>query len=174
MPAMSSAYAATDAARRLTDALANPALAAPFARFGAQTMDAIQKLADIFSATGAQPPNPTPPPRHTCATGQLPRLHHNTDTQEFPRVPPTVTLSLTDHQAPPRVPPTVPPCRPLKLPPGPPPRVEPSLITKGVRDQSAQVFEIMVEGNVPTCNLHYSGIVHMRVVTIFSPALCLL
>ena len=58
MPAMSSVDAATDAFRRLADALANPALAAPFARFGAQTMDAIRKLADIFAATGA-PPNPT-------------------------------------------------------------------------------------------------------------------
>ena len=41
MPAMSSADAAIDADRRLADALANPAPAALFARFGAQTMDAI-------------------------------------------------------------------------------------------------------------------------------------
>ena len=53
MPAMSSADAATDAARRLDDALTNPAPAAPFARFGAETMDTIRQLVVIFAATGA-------------------------------------------------------------------------------------------------------------------------
>ena len=61
MTAMSSADTATDAAKSLDDALANPAPAAPFARFGAQTMDAIRQIADIFTATGAPTPTPTPP-----------------------------------------------------------------------------------------------------------------
>ena len=42
MPAMSSSNAATDAARRLTYAFANPALTAPFSLFGDQTMDSIR------------------------------------------------------------------------------------------------------------------------------------
>ena len=125
MPAISSADAATDAARRLADSLANPAPAAPFARFGAQTMDAIRKLANIFATTGAQPPNPTPPTRHTCATVQIPRLQHTTDPQAPPRVPPTVPPSRPDHPVPLRVSPTVPPYRPTRPPPDPPPRVEP-------------------------------------------------
>ena len=60
MPAMSSADAAIDAARHLTDALANPTPAAPFACFGAQTMYAIWQSVDIFLATGAPTPNPIP------------------------------------------------------------------------------------------------------------------
>ena len=75
---MPSADTATDAARRLADALANPTPAAPFARFGAQTMDAIRKLADILSSTGA-PPNPTQPTSHTRTTVQLPRRNHSTE-----------------------------------------------------------------------------------------------
>ena len=108
MTAMSSVDTATDASRRLADALANPTPAAPFARFGAQTMDAIRQLVDIFSETGVPTPTPTPPPRRTCATIQLPMLQHS-----------------TDPQAPLRVPPTVPPCRPPGPPPEPPPRVDP-------------------------------------------------
>ena len=50
IPIISSADAATDAAIRLADALSNPALAAPFARFGALTMDAIRQLAAKISA----------------------------------------------------------------------------------------------------------------------------
>ena len=49
MPAMFSANTATDAARHLADALANPAPAAPFACFGAQTMDAIRQLCEIYA-----------------------------------------------------------------------------------------------------------------------------
>ena len=41
MPAMSSADVETDAARRLAVSLSNTAMDAPFARFGAQTMDTI-------------------------------------------------------------------------------------------------------------------------------------
>ena len=108
MPDMYSANAATDAAKRLADALVNPALAAPFDRFYAQTMDAIQQLARIFAATGAPTPTTTSPPRRTCATIQLPMLHCN-----------------TDHQGPLRVPHTVPPCRPPMPPPDPLPRVDP-------------------------------------------------
>ena len=58
MPDMSSANAATDAARRLADALANTAPAAPFAHFSAHTIDAIGQVADIFAATGAPPNSP--------------------------------------------------------------------------------------------------------------------
>ena len=108
IPAMSSANAATDAAMRLSDALANPTPAAPFVHFDAQTMDAIWKIANIFATPGAPPCNPTPPTRHTCATVQIPRRQHS-----------------TDPQAPPRVPPTVPTSRPPRPPPDPPPRVEP-------------------------------------------------
>ena len=79
MPAIFSANAATDAARRIADALENPAPAAPFARFGAQNMYSIQQLADIFAANSAQPQKPTPPTRPTCATMQLPKLQHNID-----------------------------------------------------------------------------------------------
>ena len=100
MPAMSSADAATDVARRLSNTLANPAPASPFACFGTQTMDSIWKLADIFAATGAPTPTPTPPPRRTRKTTPLPTLQGN-----------------DDHHTPPRVPPTVPP----GLPPRPPP-----------------------------------------------------
>ena len=74
MPAMFSAEASTDAARHLANTLSNPAPAAPFARFYAQTMDAIRQLADIFSATGAPTPTPTPPPRRTRANIQLPLM----------------------------------------------------------------------------------------------------
>ena len=108
MPTMSSSDAATDASRRLVDSLYNPAPAAPFACFGAHTMDAIRQLADIFAATGAPTPTPTPPPRLTPATIQLPLLH-----------------SDSNPQAPPRVPPTVPSCRLPRPPPVPPPRVDP-------------------------------------------------
>ena len=101
MPAMSSADSATDAARRLYDALVNPTPAAPFARFGAQSMDVIRQLADIFATTGTQPPNPTPLTRRTRATVQLPRLYHTTDTQAPPRVPQTVPPNHPDHQVPP-------------------------------------------------------------------------
>ena len=125
MTAMSSADAATDAARHLTDALENPAPAAPFARFGAQTMYAIQKLSNIFAANGTQPPNPNPTTRRNHATMQLPRLHNNIDPQAPPRVPPKMPPSRPDHQAPTRVPPTVTPCHPPRPPPYPPPRVEP-------------------------------------------------
>ena len=107
MPAMSSNNAATDAARRLADALANPAPAAPFARFGAQTLDAIRQLAKIFAATSA-PPNSTQPTRHTRTTVQLLRRKHS-----------------TNPQAPPRVPPAVPPSSQQIPPLDPPPRVEP-------------------------------------------------
>ena len=72
IPAISSADSATYASRRLADALTNPAPAAPFDLFGAQTMDAIWKLADIFAATGALP-NPTQTTRHTRTTVQIPR-----------------------------------------------------------------------------------------------------
>ena len=72
IPAMSSANTATDTSRRLAEALANPAPAASFARFGNQTMDAIRKLIDIFATTGAPPRNPTPPTRHTRTSVQLP------------------------------------------------------------------------------------------------------
>ena len=89
MPAMSSVETATDASRRLADALANLTLAAPFSRFGAQTMDAIWQLADIFATTGTPPRNPTPPTRNTRALVQLPRLHQTTDPQATPRVPPS-------------------------------------------------------------------------------------
>ena len=106
MPAMSSADSAIDAARRLADALANPAPAAPFSRFGAQTMDAILQLANIFAATGA-PPIPLQPKRQTCTPMQLPRRQHS-----------------TEPQSPPRVPPKVPPSSPPRPPPDPPPRVE--------------------------------------------------
>ena len=105
MPYMSSADAATDAASHLADTHANPAPAAPFARFGAQTMDAIRKIADIFAATGA-PPNPTQPTMHTRATVKLPRQQH-----------------ITNPQAPSRVPPAGPPSSPPRPPPYPPPRV---------------------------------------------------
>ena len=108
MTAMYSAEAAKDAARRLADALAKPASAAPFTRFVAQTMDTTRQLADSFATTGAPTPTPTLPPRRTCATIQLPLMQ-----------------SDTDHQAPPRVPPTVLPCRTPIPPPVPPPRVEP-------------------------------------------------
>ena len=107
MPAMSSADAATDAARRLADALANPAPAAPFARFGAHTMDSIRQLAGIFAATGA-PSSPPQPTRHTRTPMHLPRRKHS-----------------TNHQAPLRVPPTVPPISTQIPPPEPPLRVEP-------------------------------------------------
>ena len=96
MPDMLSADATTDAARRLADALANPAPTASFARFETQTMDVIRKLADIFAATSAQPLHPTPPPRRTRATVKLPRLQHNTDSQAPLRVPPTVPPSPPD------------------------------------------------------------------------------
>ena len=99
MAARSSADAATDADRRLADALANPAPATPFARFGAHTMYAILEQAGIFAATGA-PPIPPQPTRHTHTTVQLPRRQRS-----------------TDHQAPPKVPPVV----PTRIPPRPPP-----------------------------------------------------
>ena len=136
MPAMSSADAATDAARRLADALANPAPAAPFARFVAHNMDAIWKLADIFAATDA-PPNPTQPISHTRTTVQLPRQQHST----YP-------------QAPPRVPPTVPPSSPPRPPPDPPPRMEPPTrdplhrYPLRSRAQANHTVETIVEGAV--------------------------
>ena len=108
IPDMSSADTATDASRHLADALANPTLAAPFARLGNQTMDSIRQLANIFVATSAPSPTPNPPPSRTRATIQLPMLQRD-----------------TDPQAPPRVPPTLPPCRPPRPPPAPPPRVGP-------------------------------------------------
>ena len=108
MSSMSSADAATDVARRLADTLENPAPAAPFSHLGAQTMDVIRKLANIFAATRA-PPSPTQPTRHTHTDVQLPRRQHS-----------------TNPQAPPRVPPAVPPSSPPRPPPDPPPRVEPT------------------------------------------------
>ena len=90
MPAMSSVDSVIDAARRLADALANPALAGPFARFGAQAMDDIRQLVHIFSATSAPLPTPDPPPSHTRATIPLPMHKCNTDPQAPPRVPSTV------------------------------------------------------------------------------------
>ena len=93
MPAMSSADAAIDTDRRLSDALAKPAPAAPFARFGAQTMDTIRKLADISAATGALP-NPTQTTRLTHTTVQLPGRQHSNDPQAPPRVPPSVPPSI--------------------------------------------------------------------------------
>ena len=107
MPAMSFADAATEAAWRLADALANPALAASFARFGTQTIDAIRQLANIFAATGA-PPIPPQPTRHTRTPMQLPRCQHSTDRHAPPRVLTAVPLSI-----------------PPRLPPDPPPRVDP-------------------------------------------------
>ena len=107
MPTMSSADASKNAARRLADALANPAPAAPFSRFGAQIMEATRQLANIFATTGAPLRNHTPPASHTCATVQLPRWKHS-----------------TNHLAPSRVTPAVPPSRPPRPPPDPPPRVE--------------------------------------------------
>ena len=107
MPAISSVDAATDAARRLADALANPAPAVPFACFSSQTMDAIRQLSDIFAATGV-PPIPPQTTRHTRTTVQIPRRQHS-----------------TNPQAPPRVPPAVPPSSLPRPPPDPPPRVEP-------------------------------------------------
>ena len=108
MPDMSSAGGTTDAARRLSNALANPAPAAPFACFGTQIMYAIWKLAKIFATTRAPPRNPTPSTRYTCATVQIPRRQHN-----------------TNPQAPPRVPPAVPPNSPPRPPPDPPQMVDP-------------------------------------------------
>ena len=109
IPAISSANAGTDAARRLDDALANPAPTSPFARFGAQTMDAIWKLGDIFAATtGAPQQNPIPPTRHTRSTVQIPRRQHSTYPQAHPRVPPVV-----------------PPRRQPRPPSDPPSRVDP-------------------------------------------------
>ena len=108
MPAISSDDAATDASRRLANVLSKPAPAAPFARFGTQTMDTIRQLAIIFATTYAPPHNSTPPTRHTRATVQLPRRQHS-----------------TDPKAPPRVPPAVPPSCPPRPPPDPPPRVDP-------------------------------------------------
>ena len=108
MPAISSADAATDAARRLDDALYNPPPAAPFARFGSQTMYAIQQLADIFAVTGAPTLTPTPPPRRTRTTIPLPPLQG----KAYPH-------------APLRVPPTVPPCLPPMKALVTPPRVDP-------------------------------------------------
>ena len=104
---MSSAFAATDASRLLADALANPAPATPFSRFGTQTMDAIRQLVNIFADTSA-PPNPTQFTRHTRNNVQLPRPQHSTDPQERLRVPPAVH-----------------PSSPPRPPPYPPPRVEP-------------------------------------------------
>ena len=107
MPGISSAEVETDAARLLAEDLANPAPAPPFARFGSRTMDAIRRLAEIFDATGAQPPTPTPPSRRTHATIQLPMLQRNTDPKAHPRVPPTVH-----------------PCRPPRPPQASPPKVD--------------------------------------------------
>ena len=83
MSAMSSADAATGAARLLSDTLANPAPAAPFTRFGAQTMNAIRQLADNFSATGAPTPTTTPSTRHTRETIQLRNLYSNKNTKHL-------------------------------------------------------------------------------------------
>ena len=93
MPAMSPTNASTYTAKRLSDALANPAPAAPFSRFGAQTLDAIRQLADIFAATSA-PPNPTQPTRHTRTIVHLPRRQHSTDPQAPLRVPLAVPPSI--------------------------------------------------------------------------------
>ena len=106
MPAMSSADADIYAATVLADVFANPAPSAPFDRFGAQTIDVIRQLANVFAATRAPTPNPTPPPRRTCATMHLHRLQCD-----------------TDPQSPTRVPPTVPPFHPPRPTPAPPPRV---------------------------------------------------
>ena len=59
MPDMSSADAATDAARRLADALANPAPSTPFVCFGAQTMDAIRQL--VYTCSASKPSTETTP-----------------------------------------------------------------------------------------------------------------
>ena len=72
MSEISSADAAIYLSRRLSEALTNPAPAAPFARFGAQTMDAIRQLADIFAVAGTPTPTPTPPPRRTHTATPLP------------------------------------------------------------------------------------------------------
>ena len=62
----------TDVARRLANALAKPTPDTLFARFGAQTMDTIRQLADIFATTVAPTPTSTPHPRRTRATIHLP------------------------------------------------------------------------------------------------------
>jgi hypothetical protein len=59
VPKTSSADAATDAARALADALANPAPAAPFARHGDAQMQAINELARIFTNTVQAAPSTT-------------------------------------------------------------------------------------------------------------------
>ena len=51
MPAVFSVDTATDAARRLTNALTNTTSSVPFTCFDAQKIDAIQTLTDIFAAT---------------------------------------------------------------------------------------------------------------------------
>ena len=71
IPTISSTDAAIYASRRISNALSNPATSAPFARFGAQTMDVIRKLSDIFSETCTPTPTPTPLPRRTRATTPL-------------------------------------------------------------------------------------------------------
>ena len=48
------------------------------------------------------------------------------------------------------------------------------VVTEGVGIPSPQVFEILAEGNVTIYNLHYRGLGERRVLTIFSPALCLM
>ena len=79
---MSSTDVTTDAARSLADAIANPATAAPFARFGAHTMDAIRQLADIFLQLAHQhhpPPHPQGAPvqlyRYLCCIATMASKH---------------------------------------------------------------------------------------------------
>ena len=66
MPAWYSTNAATDASRRLSGALANPAPSAPFARFGAQTMDTIRQVEEFFFSNPHTHNNP-----HTTPTAYL-------------------------------------------------------------------------------------------------------
>ena len=108
IPAFSSADTATDAARFLADALANPALATPFARFGSQTMDVIRKLAEIFAASSTVTPTSTTPQICTHVTTPLPRLQGNANPHTLSKVPPEVR---------PHVPPQSPPAPPTTMQP---------------------------------------------------------
>lgn len=113
MPLMSSTKSAIDSASHLTDSLANPAPAAPFACFGAYTMDAIRQLSGNLEVASTTTPTPTQPPRRTRAATPLTTPQDNADLHTPLMVPPAVTQRLT-----PRI-------SPAPQPRGDPPKLSP-------------------------------------------------
>ena len=90
MPAISSADAATHAARNLTHALLNPQPASPIADAGDPDLTALNQLADIFQRQITAKLKPPPHPNHVANAAQLIRPVPENAPQPLPRVAPTI------------------------------------------------------------------------------------